>query len=112
MSKTHVDKCLIFSGDRCTGCKICEMACSMVKQGEYNPKKSYIRILKNPEMDVSVATLDFRCDFCNRCVAWCPTAAIRFVDYVEAAILRKENKVGMFPAPFVKGSKETGESGE
>lgn len=102
MSKKIPDKSLIFYGDRCTGCKICEMICSMGKYKEYNPSKSYIRILRNWELDVNIAALDLRCDFCNRCVSWCPTAAIKFVDLAEAAILRKNNPIGTFPAPLIK----------
>ena len=102
MPKTIKDKCLIFYGDQCTGCKICEMICSMGKYKEYNPAKSYIRILKNWELDVNIAALDLRCDFCARCVSWCPTAALKFVDFAEAAILRKNTHIGTFPAPLIK----------
>lgn len=52
MVTSSLNKTLIFNVDCCTGCKICELICSMAKHGEYNPKKSHIRILRNWETDV------------------------------------------------------------
>lgn len=104
MANTSFDKVLIFNADRCTGCRVCEMACSMAKQGEYNPKRSYIKILKNQEMDVNIAALDLQCDGCNDCVAWCISEALRFVSPGEAAIIRKENRLGIFPAPMLRSA--------
>ena len=95
-------KVLIFDGEKCTGCSICELTCSMAKQGEYNPRKSYIRILKNWEMDVNIAALDPHCDSCNECVQWCPPGAIRFESAERAALLRKKSSMGPFPAPLLK----------
>jgi len=94
------EKALIVDADKCTGCKVCELICSMAKYGEYNPRKSYIRVLKNRDMDVNIVTLDQRCDFsCNLCVEGCLPGAIKFVSLEEAAILRKANRIGIFPAP-------------
>ena len=92
---------LIFDAERCTGCCICELICSMDKQGEYNPQKSWIRVLKNWEMDVNIVAVDLHCDGCNKCVDWCPSKAIRFTSVKEAALLRKNNPLGMFPAPLI-----------
>ena len=97
-----MEKVLIFDGEKCTGCCICELVCSRTKQKEYNPHKSYIRLVKNKEMDVSIATLDVRCDFCNKCIESCLPKAIRFAELGEAAIVRKVNKIGVFPAPFIQ----------
>ena len=49
MVTSSLNKTLIFNVGCCTGCKICELICSMAKHGEYNPKKSHIRILRNWE---------------------------------------------------------------
>jgi len=96
-----MEKVLITDGDSCTGCRVCELVCSMTKFGEYNPKKSYIKVMRNREMDVNILTLDLRCDFCNKCVEWCIPKAIKFVSLEEAAIIRKRNNIGTFPAPLV-----------
>jgi len=91
-------KVLIVDADKCTGCNVCELACSMVKHREYNPQKSLIKVMKNREMNVGIVTLDVRCDFCNKCVEWCLARAIEFVSLPEAAVIRKQNRIGKFPA--------------
>ena len=96
-----MEKVLIVDGDKCTGCCVCELVCSMAKSGEYNPQKSNIKVLRNMELDVCIPVLNAKCDFCDKCTEWCFQEAIRFVDYAEAALLRKEAKIGCFPSPVV-----------
>ncbi len=97
-----MDKVLVVDSGKCTGCRVCELVCSMAKQGEYNPRKSFIRLLRNREMDVNVITLVIDCDFCGKCMEWCPTKALNFVTYEEAAIIRKDNQLGIDIAPVVE----------
>jgi Fe-S-cluster-containing hydrogenase component 2 len=96
-----MEKVLIIDGEKCTGCRACELACSSAKTGEYNPVKSRIKILRNLELDVNIPVINQKCDFCGKCTEWCFTKAIRFVSPEEAAILRKKTKIGEFPAPVV-----------
>ncbi|MFC1887094.1 4Fe-4S dicluster domain-containing protein [Thermodesulfobacteriota bacterium] len=96
-----MEKVLIIDGEKCTGCRVCELACSMKRSGEYNPKHSSIKVLRNMEFDVSIPVLSRDCDFCGQCIEWCFESAIKFVDYEEAALIRKRAKVGCFPSPFV-----------
>ena len=93
---------LIIDADKCTGCKVCELTCSMQKFGEYNPKKSFIKVLRNKEMDVHLVALTTRCDFCGECVEACMPGAIRFIGVEEAVIEWKGTKMGAFPAPLIK----------
>lgn len=97
-----MDRVLIIDEVKCTGCRVCELVCSMAKQGEYNPKKSFIRVLRNRELDVHLIALSVRCDFCGDCIPWCPVKALRFVSFEEAAIIRKENRAGIAIAPLVE----------
>lgn len=60
--------------DRCTGCNICEYACSMEKEQTFNPVKSRIRAVRlNPLFNVAVA-----CRTCKNapCVGACPKDAL------------------------------------
>ena len=96
-----MEKVLLVDGEKCTGCKVCELICSMVRSGEYNPHKSCIRVLRNDELDVSIPVIDVTCNFCGKCTEWCFSEAINFVDMEEAAIIRKGAKIGFFPAPVI-----------
>mgnify|MGYP000291763088 CR=1 FL=1 len=93
-------KVLIFHADRCTGCKMCELVCSITNHSEFNPKKSHIRIMRNMETDVNIPILDVACDgSCTKCVEYCLPGALEFVSIEEAAVMRKQHKMGSFPVP-------------
>ena len=96
-----MEKVLIVDGEKCTGCRVCELVCSMARSGEYNPQKSYIRVLRNMELDVSLPAIDVKCDFCGKCTEWCFQEAIRFVSWEEAALIRKQARIGRFPSPVL-----------
>jgi Fe-S-cluster-containing hydrogenase component 2 len=60
--------------EKCTGCRLCELACSMQKIGEFNPKLARIRVhFKEPGLCTPVV-----CTQCEEewCVQACPTEAI------------------------------------
>jgi len=92
-----MEKVLLVDLDSCTGCRICELVCSMHRVGEYNPKKSCIKVLSNKETEVNLPVLDMSCDFCGSCVKWCPTEALSIVSLEEAISSRKGAKVGKLP---------------
>ena len=92
---------IIVDAEGCTGCRVCELICSITKQGEFNPEKSYIRIITNNDFGVYLPVLKTECDFCGKCVEWCPEQALRIAELGEAAILRRKSKIGSFPIPVV-----------
>ena len=68
--------------EKCCGCRICEMACSMVHLGLFNPRKAFLRIemnrlprvgTKTSEIDVPIVCL--QCDPAP-CAEACPEGAI------------------------------------
>jgi ferredoxin len=73
----------------------------MEKFQEFSPEKSYIKIIRNTPLDVNIPAISPRCDSCGKCVEWCFDRAIRFVSLEEAALARREAKLGCFPAPLV-----------
>lgn len=95
-----MEKVLIADTDKCTGCRSCELACSMAHQGEFNPKKSYIRVMKNKEMDIHIPTLGTKCDYCGDCVEACMPGVLSFVPLEEARLKWKGTKMGRFPTPM------------
>ena len=61
--------------EKCTGCGICELACSAVKEGGFNPLLSRIRTVRvEPLVNMPIA-----CRLCEdpKCVKSCPRKALR-----------------------------------
>jgi len=76
-----VEKHIDVKMERCTGCKLCELACSAVKTGRFNPRDSRIkvRLVGIPEIPVPIL-LDY-CDYCSGspvCVRVCLPKAIEW----------------------------------
>ena len=95
-----LEKVLITDLDKCTGCRVCELVCSMVNKSEINPRKSHIKVMKNKEMDVDFVALGSDCTFCQECVHWCLPEALEFVDMDEAVVKYKAVRAGKIPAPL------------
>jgi len=70
-----IKKTLFVDFERCTGCRICELACSLYKEGEVNPSRSRIHVVKWEEEGIDLPIV---CQQCEEplCEAVCPTKAI------------------------------------
>ncbi len=68
-------KALVIDPGKCTGCKQCEMACSYVKEGEFNPAKSRIRVF---DFHTEGRFVPYTCTQCDEawCLHACPVDAI------------------------------------
>ena len=66
---------LIPDPDKCTGCRICEMGCSMIKTRRANPGFSRIRVVKIEEKGVDYPLACLHCED-PPCMKSCPTDAI------------------------------------
>lgn len=62
---------------KCTGCRVCEAICSLAKEGEFNPVKARIKVVRTVERSILYKTPVF-CLQCEepRCMAVCPVGAI------------------------------------
>lgn len=101
----EAERVLIVEVDKCTGCGICELTCSMAKHGEYNPEKSSVRVLANKETYVHVPALDMNCDLCGQCAKACPTNALSIVKLEAALAMVKDRKTGSLPLPRFRGAR-------
>ena len=70
-----MSKSLVVDLEKCTGCRTCEMACSFMHYGEYNPTKSAIQVSIFTENAFFVPVVCFQCKkpFCEEV---CPTGAL------------------------------------
>jgi carbon-monoxide dehydrogenase iron sulfur subunit len=60
--------------DKCTGCRLCELACSLKNSGECNPAAAMIQVSGADDL-FSVPVMCFQCDK-PYCANICPTGAI------------------------------------
>ena len=71
-----MDKALIFNPDRCTGCGLCELICSLGHAGTCNPARSRIRILRMEQKGVIIQTFCQQCED-PACMDACPVSTIQ-----------------------------------
>lgn len=74
-------KFLSVDADRCTGCRLCELACSMNKHHTFNPKKAFIKVHRIGFPEVPVPIFSRHCDACGGkpvCLRYCPVGCISF----------------------------------
>ena len=71
------DKVIVIDYAKCTGCRICEMACVVTNCGEVNPTKSCIRVVRVEE-ESNLFSLPVACMKCVKaaCKEVCPVGAI------------------------------------
>lgn len=70
-----MNKVLVIDRDKCTGCRSCEMACSVAHVGAVNPSKSAVRVVKSEGEGLSVPVVCQQCEE-PACAAICPVEAI------------------------------------
>ena len=76
-------KFLAVNPDECIGCRLCELACSMVKEGRFQPSKARIRIHFVGIPEIPVPSFSRHCDCCGgqpTCVKYCPVGCITYTD--------------------------------
>lgn len=76
--------------ERCSGCRTCEIVCSLIQDGECNPAASRIAIIRYEDLGIY---LPMTCQHCESavCMDICPAGAI-YRDESIGAILIDVNK--------------------
>ena len=59
----------------CTGCKLCQLACSATQEKVFNEKKSRIKVIHEYKSDGIHIAIKY-CIFCKKCEEVCPEDAI------------------------------------
>lgn len=68
-------KTIAINPEKCVGCRICELACSLKNTGEFNPARSRVQVVGFEEA-FSVPVTCFQCER-PYCLEVCPAHAIR-----------------------------------
>jgi Fe-S-cluster-containing hydrogenase component 2 len=63
-------KVLVFEPKKCIGCRLCENYCSFIHEGVINPAKARIRIIRDHETQIDLATYCHSC-FDAPCIKAC-----------------------------------------
>jgi carbon-monoxide dehydrogenase iron sulfur subunit len=72
----RMSKVIVVNPDRCTGCRICELVCSLEHHGEFNPAKSRIKINIFPKEFFFYPNVCSQCED-SWCARICPIGALR-----------------------------------
>jgi Fe-S-cluster-containing hydrogenase component 2 len=85
-------KILLVNSEKCTGCKLCMLACSLKHEKSFNPLNSRIRIVEDEVFGVSTP---YVCEQCAEhvCVDACAANAIYFDPKMRIFRVNKENCV-------------------
>ena len=66
---------IMIDADKCTGCRMCELICSAIKEGEFLPSKARIKVFSRPRIGISVPMVCLQCEK-PLCQDACPNGAI------------------------------------
>lgn len=85
-------KRIVIEPEKCTGCRDCELVCSMTKTGEFNPMRSLIRAVYFPKEMVTVPLTCLQCDE-PLCEDVCPANAIERNE-AGAVVINEDKCIG------------------
>jgi anaerobic carbon-monoxide dehydrogenase iron sulfur subunit len=86
---------ITIDAEKCTGCQMCEVGCSLRNMGECNPERSRIRVIKE-ELDGQLEFVPTTCMQCETamCELVCPMQAISRDPETGARVIDEKKCVG------------------
>lgn len=88
-----MEKVLVVYPEKCTGCKVCEMICSLHHEDEINPIKSRIHVISWEDEGIDIPMTCQQCED-PPCEAVCPTHAIYRDNETGAMLIKEESCIG------------------
>ena len=91
-----MEKVIQIDIEKCTGCRTCEVACSIRKTGQSNPTRSRIRIIRYEKRGEFHNFIPMVCQQCSNplCMEVCPVNAISEDANTGATIVTTDTCVG------------------
>ncbi len=86
-------KTLVADLQKCTGCRTCEMACSLAHVGECNPSKSAVQVIKWESEGLDVPVICQQCEE-PACMGICPVRAISRDALTGAVVIDADRCIG------------------
>lgn len=86
-------KSIVVDVHKCTGCRTCEMACSLIHDGKCGPELSRVRVVKWEAQGISVPVT---CAGCTKpyCMLVCPVGAISEKAETGALVVDESKCIG------------------
>ena len=88
-----MEKILVVDHEKCTGCRLCEMVCSVKHTGVSNPTRSRIHVIKWPMEGFELPMLCQQCEDAP-CVAVCPKDALSRDSAMDRVVLDYDLCIG------------------
>ena len=90
-----MSKVITIDVSKCTGCRMCEVGCSLKQTDECNPERSRIRVIRNEE-EGQLEFIPSTCMQCETamCELVCPTKAIGRNPETGAMIINEQKCIG------------------
>ena len=91
--KESPQKSLIVDPDLCTGCRICELRCSLYHRRESNPSRALLHVVRLESQGLFIPAV---CKHCTEafCMYACPTGAIYRDGSTNAVLVESSKCVG------------------
>ncbi len=86
-------KMLAIDSEKCTGCRKCELVCSVYHTGFSDPARSRMKVLKWDHVGFYLPVSCQNCDHAS-CVEACPTGACRKDEKLGVAVIDKKRCIG------------------
>jgi Fe-S-cluster-containing hydrogenase component 2 len=84
---------LVVDHEKCTGCRLCEIVCSVKHTGASNPSRSRIHVIKWPMEGLELPMLCQQCEDAP-CVAVCPKDALSREDTLGRVVVDYDLCIG------------------
>jgi len=73
MSPAERSQKIFVDPKKCSGCRICEQVCVFFHEGEFNPRRARIKILRREREGIYAPLI---CNQCKKCISVCPVEAL------------------------------------